>query len=54
MVTEEPSFVEVPATPMPTGSGVVATVQIGHMCAAIHPGADETTMVALFRAMKSF
>ena len=53
IVTEEPSFVEIPATPIPTVSDVVATIQIGHLCAAIHPGADEATMTALFRAMKS-
>lgn len=53
MVLEESSFVEIPATPTPTTSAVVATVQISGICASIHPGADEQTLASLLRAMKS-
>lgn len=53
MVSEETSFVEIPADQCSSGSEVVATVQFGNMRADIHPGADERTLAALLRAMKS-
>lgn len=47
------AFVEVQLEPQVETNGSVATVSVGGIMAAIHPGADEATMAALFRAMKS-
>ena len=47
------TFVEVQVETSPALSGSVATISAGGLTAEIHTGADEATMVALFRAMKS-
>lgn len=47
------TFVEVPMVPQPETGNCVATVSAGGLTAEIHTGADEATMVALFRAIKS-
>lgn len=47
------AFVEVQMEPRPESSCCVATVSAGGITAEIHTGADEATMAALFRAMKS-
>lgn len=47
------TFVEVQTETHPTVGGSIATVSAGGLTAEIHTGADEQTMEALFRAMKS-
>ena len=47
------TFVEVQVGTQPVVSGSIATVSAGGLTAEIHSGADEATMAALFRAMKS-
>ena len=47
------TFVEVQVAMLPALSGIIATVSAGGLTAEIHPGADEASMTALFRAMKS-
>lgn len=53
MVSEESAFVELPTAQVPSANGTIATVQIGGLCATIHPGADEQTLTSLLWAMKS-
>lgn len=47
------TFVEVQVETPPALRGSIATVSAGGLTAEIHTGADEATMTALFRAMKS-
>lgn len=47
------AFVEVQVGTPPARSGSIATVSTEGLTAEIHSGADEATMAALFRAMKS-
>lgn len=47
------TFVEVQVETPPALRGSIATVSAGGLTAEIHTGADEQTMEALFRAMKS-
>lgn len=46
------AFVEIGLDPQVETKGLVATVTAEGIVAAIHSGADEATMAALFRAMK--
>ena len=46
-------FVEVQLETPPAHSGSIATVSAGGLTVEIHAGADEATLAALLRAMKS-
>ena len=47
-------FVEVPIfSDERQDNQIAASVQIGSICAKVHNGADETTLAALFRVLKS-
>jgi len=47
-------FVEVPMTiDESRNKNIAASVQIGSVCAEVHNGADEATLTALFRVLKS-
>ena len=47
-------FVEVPLTiDENQNNNIAATVRIGSICAEVHNGADEATLAALFRVLKS-
>jgi hypothetical protein len=52
-VSASDTFVEVPLAPQPISRISVATVSMSGVTAEIHNGADEATLAALFRAMKS-
>lgn len=47
------AFIEVQVETPPALNGSIATVSAGGLTAELHPGADEASMTALFRAMKS-
>ena len=47
-------FVEVPMfSDKSQDNNIAASVQIGSICAEVHNGADEATLAALFRVLKS-
>lgn len=47
-------FVEVPLSfDESHNNNIAASVRVGSICAEVHNGADETTLAALFRVLKS-
>ena len=47
-------FVEVPLSfDESNHSNIAASVRVGSICAEVHNGADEATLAALFRVLKS-
>ena len=47
-------FIEVPLSPDEShNNNIAATVKVESICAEIHNGADEATLTAIFRALKS-
>ena len=54
-LNQQNTFVEMPTEEIlgKSGSGIAATVHISGANAEIHNGADEATLTAIFRALKS-
>ena len=46
-------FVEVPVSFNENHNNIAASVKFGSICAEVHNGADEATLAALFRVLKS-
>ena len=52
--TKSNQFVEVPLSCNEShNNNIAASVRVGNICAEVHNGADEATLAALFRVLKS-